>query len=367
MKKTVNVNLGGRVFQIDDDAYRMLETYIQNIRALYQKEDPEGEIVQDFEQRLSDLLWEKKYGEDAVITVAMTEDAIRTLGPLEDIQEEDVYHETSFSASEESRGDSAETRSETFAGNAAAGGASQSVPLSERKKFFRNPDDKWISGVLGGLGALMGIDPLFLRILFILLMFTPVNWILIIMYFTFAIFIPKAKTVEDKLRMEGRPVSSSEIWNKISEEAAFAASTASDGLNKVGKMFAPKAKSNPASDGKTAKSNPGDSIMYWVIGIAVLLVVFFSIYWLFDFVGSGSFMHPETWNYFVPDMLGHGLLGGGIILSIIMVFVGIITAITLVFALLVLPLGLIIRSNMSGALKVILCLIWLVVIGLIAF
>ena len=107
--------------------------------------------------------------------------------------------------------------------------------------------------------------------------------------------------------------------------------------------------------------------MYWVIGIAVLLVVFFSIYWLFDFVGSGSFLHPETWDYFVPGIIGHGLPGGGIFLSVIAVLISIIIALALVFLLVVLPLGLIIRSNMTVALKVILCLIWLVLMGLVAF
>ena len=368
MKKSVNVNLGGRVFQIDDDAYRMLDTYIQNIRALYQKEDPDGEIVEDFEQRLSDLLWEKKYGEEAVITVQMTEEAIRQLGPLEEIKADESFEEERFEAgagSASAAGAGSATSSALGASEASFGQDTAWTRASERKKYFRNPDDKWISGVIGGLGALMGIDPLFLRVLFVLLMFTPVNWVLFLIYITFWIFIPKAVTVEDKLRMEGRPVSSSEIWNKITEEASFAAGAASDGLSRMSKAFGKK-ETFPEDAQKPKKKSSGDSLMYWVIGIAVLLVVVFSVYWLFDFVASGSFLYPETWDIDLLGLMGDPFTAGGIVMALMMALVAIIIAFAAIFILFVLPLGLIIRSNMNGGLKVVLCLIWLVLLGLAA-
>ena len=370
MKKTVNANLGGRVFQIEEDAYNMLETYIRNIRALFQKEDPDGEIVQDFEQRLSDLLAESRYGKDAPITAEMTESAIRRLGPLEEIRDNDDYPESYAPGAdaEEPRADNPEAEASEPKSKESAGSWRET-----HKRFYRDPDDKWIGGVLGGLGALMGIDPLLLRILFILLMFTPVNWVLFVMYITFWIFIPKARTVEDKLRMEGRPVSSSEIWKKITEEASFAAGAASDGLSKVSKALSRKKDNNPESEPtaegtETAKKrNRNDTIMYWVIGIALILAVGFSIFWLFDYVGSGAFLNPGA-GFFGPsdyatDSFFEGI--GSVLLLFFIVSLSIVIVMALVFLLFILPFGLIIRSKMSGILKFVVGLIWLLILGFI--
>ena len=32
MKKSFNINLGGRIFNIDEDAYEMLNNYLENLR-----------------------------------------------------------------------------------------------------------------------------------------------------------------------------------------------------------------------------------------------------------------------------------------------------------------------------------------------
>ncbi|MDL2310319.1 PspC family transcriptional regulator, partial [Parabacteroides sp. OttesenSCG-928-B22] len=56
MKKTLTVNLGGTVFHIDEDAYQLLEKYLSNLRIHFQKEEGSDEIMNDFEQRISELL-----------------------------------------------------------------------------------------------------------------------------------------------------------------------------------------------------------------------------------------------------------------------------------------------------------------------
>ena len=38
MKKTLTVNLGGTVFNIDDDAYRLLDNYLSNLKIHFRKE-----------------------------------------------------------------------------------------------------------------------------------------------------------------------------------------------------------------------------------------------------------------------------------------------------------------------------------------
>ena len=60
MKKTLTVNLGGTVFNIDDDAYRLLDNYLHNLRQHFRKEAGADEIVDDIERRISELFCEKQ-------------------------------------------------------------------------------------------------------------------------------------------------------------------------------------------------------------------------------------------------------------------------------------------------------------------
>ena len=59
MKKTLTVNLGGTVFNIDDDAYRLLDNYLSNLKIHFRKEAGADEIVDDIERRISELFAEK--------------------------------------------------------------------------------------------------------------------------------------------------------------------------------------------------------------------------------------------------------------------------------------------------------------------
>ena len=38
MKKTLTVNLGGTVFHIDEDAYRLLDNYLSNLKIHFRKD-----------------------------------------------------------------------------------------------------------------------------------------------------------------------------------------------------------------------------------------------------------------------------------------------------------------------------------------
>ena len=59
MKKTVTVNLNGRVFTMDEDAYQLLEKYLNNIRIYFRKEEGSSEIIADFEARIEELFSER--------------------------------------------------------------------------------------------------------------------------------------------------------------------------------------------------------------------------------------------------------------------------------------------------------------------
>ena len=53
MKKNITINLCGRLFQIDEDAYEMLQKYIESLRQSFGHEEGGDEIVNDIEARIA--------------------------------------------------------------------------------------------------------------------------------------------------------------------------------------------------------------------------------------------------------------------------------------------------------------------------
>ena len=88
MKKTLTVNLGGTVFNIDDDAYRLLDNYLSNLKIHFRKEAGADEIVDDIERRISELFAEKLSAGSQVITIADVEEVIARMGKPEDMEAE---------------------------------------------------------------------------------------------------------------------------------------------------------------------------------------------------------------------------------------------------------------------------------------
>lgn len=84
MKKTLTVNLGGTVYHIDDDAYRLLDNYLANLKHYFRKQEGAEEIVNDIEIRIAELFAEKVSAGKQVITLADVEEIIARVGKPED-------------------------------------------------------------------------------------------------------------------------------------------------------------------------------------------------------------------------------------------------------------------------------------------
>ena len=85
MKKTLTVNLGGTVFHIDEDAYRLLDNYLSNLKIHFRKEAGADEIIDDIERRISELFTEKLAAGSQVITIAYVEEVIARMGKPEEL------------------------------------------------------------------------------------------------------------------------------------------------------------------------------------------------------------------------------------------------------------------------------------------
>jgi len=191
MKKTITVNLNGRVFTMDEDAYRLLDNYLNNLRIYFRKEEGGSEIIADFEARIEELLSEKTRLGYQVITIEHVEEVIARVGkPGDFTDKEDAEEEkqTYFTESKE-----------------------------VKKKFFRNIDDKMFGGICSGIAAYFGWDVVAVRIIFIILIFATSFWIVPFYLLAWIIF-PAACTAEQKLQMSGKPITVENIGKTVAAE-----------------------------------------------------------------------------------------------------------------------------------------------------
>ncbi|HEX5169403.1 MAG TPA: PspC domain-containing protein, partial [Cyclobacteriaceae bacterium] len=81
------------------------------------------------------------------------------------------------------------------------------------KKMFRDPEHKVLAGVSGGIAAYFGVDILVVRILFIAATFA--GGIGLLVYIIMWIILPEARTITDRMQMQGEPVTLSGIESNI--------------------------------------------------------------------------------------------------------------------------------------------------------
>jgi phage shock protein PspC (stress-responsive transcriptional regulator) len=180
MKKTLTINLGGIVFNIDEDAYSLLEKYLSSLRIYFSREEGTGEIMDDFETRISELFNERLQTGFNVITIEYVEEIIKRMGRPEEI----------FGEEEAGTDDSRRTASTE----------------KTKKRLMRDMDDHVLGGVASGLAAYFGCDVMAVRLLLILLIVLPIPVPVVLVYIIFWLVTPAAKTAADKLIMRGESV-----------------------------------------------------------------------------------------------------------------------------------------------------------------
>ncbi len=173
MKKTTNINLGGFVFNIDEDAYQALSNYLTELGKRFSAEERE-EILRDIECRMAELLNSQLKNRN-VVEISDIEDVIGVIGKPEE-----------FGESTEEKNDFSEPQRQD----------------KKYRKLYRDPENKVIGGVASGIAAYFGIDRVLMRILFIILILISLGWGLLI-YLIFLIAMPEAKTTAQLLEMRG--------------------------------------------------------------------------------------------------------------------------------------------------------------------
>ncbi len=249
MNKTININLGGIFFHIDELAYQKLKLYLDAIRRSL-SDDPQGrdEILNDIEHRIGELLSERIKDVRQVVNENDIDEITKIMGKPEDyLVDEEIFEDM---PNYKSRATS--------------------------KKLFRDADDKFLGGVCSGLAHYFGMDSIWMRVIWLILIFGfgigfliyPLLWIL----------IPLAETTAEKLQMKGEPVNISNIEKKIREEFEEVSTRVKDGVNDVTE----KVKN---SEFKKKVSNKTKSGLQEILDtLGSILITFFKI--LGKFIGA---------------------------------------------------------------------------------
>ncbi|WP_367773868.1 PspC domain-containing protein [Flavobacterium sp. WC2421] len=189
MNKTVNINLGGMFFHIDEDAYQKLTRYFDAIKRSLSNSSGQEEIIKDIEMRVSELLNEKQKSDKHVVGLKDVDEVITVMGQPEDyIIEEDNKTNQTFTETSNRR----------------------------VKKLYRDKEKGMIGGVAAGLSHYFGIDTVWIRILLIISVWGFGTGVLA--YIILWIVTPEAITTSEKLEMTGEPVNISNIEKKVREE-----------------------------------------------------------------------------------------------------------------------------------------------------
>ncbi|MCU0404412.1 MAG: PspC domain-containing protein [Chitinophagaceae bacterium] len=396
MKKVININFQGQVIPIEETAYEMLQNYVASLRTYFANEEGRDEIINDIESRIAELFAEQLKKGAACITDAEVNRIMDSMGRPEDFEanDEGAQHtggsqqqESTFAggpayAEPEGRGRLYRDEQDKVIGGVASGLAnyfkidpaiirvlfvalffgggsglliyiilwiilpSRSLITNIRKRLYRDPDEKVIAGVAGGLAKYFDISPAIPRVIFaapfiigiISSIFDSVFWgfptilgsfgggTFIMAYIILWIVLPEARTAAEKLEMKGEKVDLNSIRDTVVGDLEGLKTRA----QAAGKEFAEKAQqttrdlqeklsdknvqmANELRYAATGSSNGlanaiailVKAFVYFIVGIIALalfmasiglLVGGVSIYPLHDFLLQGTTQHVAAWG-----------------------------------------------------------------------
>lgn len=203
MEKTINVNLGGRPFQITEEAYNRLDDYLNSISVCLKNNECNEEIVSDIEARIGELCEERlQQSGTGFIAIDLVNEMINRMGKPESMIEEEEPQQQNSSAHEEKETKQENNFKKIF------------DKIEFDKKYYLDEDDRMIGGVFSGLAAYLNTDVTILRIIGVILI--GISGIIgLISYLVVWIIAPVAHSTTEKLIMQGIEPTPENIADKI--------------------------------------------------------------------------------------------------------------------------------------------------------
>lgn len=202
MKEITRIHIAKVPYDIEIAAKKELETYIKTLEAY----SNDTEIIEDVEIRITEILSERGVAKSGVITEKDVAALKQQLGDPEEFMD---------------NGDIA------VGPDATATGA---------RRLYRDTDNAVLGGVMSGIGAFFKINPLWVRITFIILAFASFGMAAFI-YLILWIAIPPVRTATDRLQMAGRPVTVGSIREVIASDTRSALAQPNGNTRRIVTIF----------------------------------------------------------------------------------------------------------------------------------
>ena len=159
MKKVININFQGRVIPIEESAYDILKQYIESLAKYFANEEGKEEIINDIEGRIAELFGEVLKKGSTCVTDEDVNTIIASMGRPEDFDDDEANVHAQLNSEEKTQSQSSSSQQQSSAGT------------NEHRRLFRDENNKILGGVCSGLANYFNIDPVIMRIIFLITLF----------------------------------------------------------------------------------------------------------------------------------------------------------------------------------------------------
>lgn len=191
MNKVTTVNLNGRAYQVEEQAYEALRGYLDEAARLLADDPDCKEIMADLEQAIGDKGTRRLGPGKNVLGEAEMKRILEEMGPVE----------TGEPAAAAASGAGAQAAAEACAAPRETAGP---------KRLYLVREGEMIAGVCNGLAAYFSVDPTIVRLAFVLLLFLS-GGLVAIAYLVLMFVVPTAKTAEERAAARGLPFNAQEL------------------------------------------------------------------------------------------------------------------------------------------------------------
>jgi len=206
MQKVITINLNGRAYALDEDAYDALRAYLDNAR-LVLKDNPDlTEIMADLEQAIGEKCQKFLGPNKTVVTSAEVAQVLAEMGPVDSAPSD----EGPSAGAESPRDGSDRTR------------ATADAP----RRLYRIHEGAWIGGVCTGIAAYLNVDVVLVRVAFVVLAVATKGPVGIVTYLFLMFVLPDANTSEEHAAAHGAPFNAKEIVDQATSSARQVATQA---------------------------------------------------------------------------------------------------------------------------------------------
>lgn len=298
MNKTVSINLGGRVFNIEEDAYALLKGYLDHIGSLFATDASRAEIMDDIEARVAELFSERLNVRKTVVVSADVQEVMAIMGRPEEYR---LDEEAAPQAATE-----------------------PATPAYNKRRLYRDMDTAMLGGVCSGLSHFLGWNMTVVRLLILILCFVSFGAAILGYVLVWAL-VPPALTTSEKLHMRGESVNIESIGRIVNEESKAAAERLGKAGRTVGENLRAYSTNGGRIIGRTIARLFGLFITIAGFGLLIMLVVLaaFSEVNVFGFNGN-------NWDMLNRLVFGNDgtlrLLAIGVVLAVVAPAVALIYA-----------------------------------------